>query len=228
MNIELITAFIRLIEILIWPAILLLILGYLRLPLKRFMEEVGEFNFIAGPTGIEASAKRRQVEAAASLGAAEALRAARENEEFDEATVTAIADTVTRATSRRSMRQRGHRTILWVDDHPANNRYERKALEALGIQIDESLSTEDAMSKLHRRAYDVVITDMGRPPDARAGYTLLHQMQDENIKAPLIIYARGNLPEHRREAHSRGAFGNTNNPQELFQLVTRAIEQSRG
>lgn len=227
MNIELIHALIKLIEILIWPGILLLILVYLRLPLKRFVEEVGEFNFIAGPTGIAASAKRSQVEAAASLGAAEALRAARENEEFDETKVTAIAETVTRATSRRALHWRGGVTILWVDDYPANNQYERRAMEAFGYQLDASLSTEDAMNKLRRRPYDVVITDMGRPSDARAGYTLLQAMQDDNIETPLIIYARGNLPEHRREARERGAFGNTNNPQELFQLVTRAVERTR-
>jgi len=40
---------------------------------------------------------------------------------------------------------------------------------------------------------------------------------------PLMIYALGNRPEHRQEALRRGAFGNTNNPQELFQLVMRAL-----
>lgn len=100
-------------------------------------------------------------------------------------------------------------------------------MEAVGYQIDASLSTEDAMNKLRRRSYDVVITDMGRPPDTRAGYTLLQAMQDDHIDIPLIIYARGNLPEHRREARERRAFGNTNNPQELLQLVTRAVEQNR-
>lgn len=223
MNIEVVRELIRLIEILVWPCILLLILTYVRVPLKRFMDDVGEFSFIAGPTGLEASAKRRQMEAAASLAAAEALRSGQEDGGFDETKVAGIAETVTRATSRRAMRSRGPATILWVDDNPSNNVYERRALEALNIQIEESLSTDDAMQKLHGRKYDVVITDMGRPPDARAGYTLLQRMQEEDIETPLIIYARGNRPEHRREALRRGAFGNTNNPQELFRLVTRAL-----
>lgn len=213
----------ELLDTVLWPGIVLVILGYLRVPLKEFMQNMGEFNFVAGPTGLQASAKRNQVQAAASLAAAEALRSARDNEAFDETKVADIANTVTRATRQRSMR-RGQHTLLWVDDHPPNNQHERKALEALGFRIDESVSTDDAMKKLRRRTYDVVITDMGRPPDARAGYTLLQQMQDAEIDTPLIIYARGNLPEHRREAQARGAFGNTNNPQELVQLVTRAME----
>lgn len=64
--------------------------------------------------------------------------------------------------------------VLWVDNLPSNNRYERTMLHALGMFVDLSTSTEDALAKVAARGgYDVIISDMGRPHDAQAGYTLL-------------------------------------------------------
>ncbi len=67
-------------------------------------------------------------------------------------------------------------TVLWVDDRPAFTTYERQALAALGIQFTLSRSTEDALERLEQKRYDVIITDMSRPPDKYAGYALLEKM----------------------------------------------------
>jgi CheY-like chemotaxis protein len=40
------------------------------------------------------------------------------------------------------------KSILWVDDRPANNIYERQAMEALGIRFTISTSTEEALQML--------------------------------------------------------------------------------
>lgn len=56
-----------------------------------------------------------------------------------------------------------------MDDNPANNNYERQALEALGIRFTISTSTEDALEKIKVQNFDAVISDMGRPPDTQAG-----------------------------------------------------------
>ncbi len=117
--------------------------------------------------------------------------------------------------------------ILWVDDRPDNNVYERRALETLGIRFTLSLSTDDALDKLrhHPVFYQAIISDMGRPPDPQAGYTLLNCLQDEGFHIPFIIYAGSNSSEHKQMAKEKGAFGSTNNPQELFQMVIDAVEQ---
>jgi CheY-like chemotaxis protein len=107
---------------------------------------------------------------------------------------------------------------------PEKQRLRARAMENLGIRFTFSTSTEGALEKLRRNRYDVVISDMGRPPDNRAGYTLLAEMQKQGDMTPFIVYAGSNLPEHRAEARKRGAYGNTNNPQELFELVLRAIQ----
>ncbi len=68
---KLLELFISILQTIIWPLIVLLILFYLRKPLNKFLDDLIEVTFKAGP--IETTAKRQQViEAAASLGAATA------------------------------------------------------------------------------------------------------------------------------------------------------------
>lgn len=126
-------------------------------------------------------------------------------------------------TSRASRKIVGAKA-LWVDDRPMNNTYEKQALELLGIRFTISTSTEDALDRLRHTTYDVIISDMGRPPDRRAGYTLLKEIQAMHITTPFIIYAGSRAPEHIAEARGRGAFGTTNDSQELFEMVIDALK----
>lgn len=52
--------------------------------------------------------------------------------------------------------------ILWVDDRPENNTYERQAFEAMGIQFTLALSTDEAFERLSQVKYAAIISDMGR------------------------------------------------------------------
>lgn len=117
----------------------------------------------------------------------------------------------------------GSPSVLWVDDRPSNNIYERRTLEGLGIQFTISTSTDDALGKLMRHRYDAIISDMGRPPDNQAGYTLLAEIRRLRIEIPFIIYASSDRPEHKAEAQERGAFGSTGTPFILFDLVKRSL-----
>ncbi len=208
-----------------WPLVVLFLLVYFNGPLKKFVENLGEFSLKAGASGLEATAKRREIEAAAALGAATAKQkesgAAEQLSDEDEA--REIVNVVSRSVEPRTVRRLDRSVVLWVDDTPSNNVYERRALEALGVHVTLSTSTEDALQKLQLRKYDAVISDMSRPPDNQAGYTLLEQMRRLGIKTPFIIYAGSNRPEYKAEATRKGAFGLTNSPQELFELVVNAI-----
>lgn len=158
-------------QIIIWPLVILIILFYLRTPLKRFLDDLIEVNLKAGP--IETTAKRKQIiEAAASLGAATAhwQDAAQDNQDIPDAEKTKeIAKVVDQLVTPKTSRQLEGASVLWVDDRPMNNTYERQALEALGIQFTISKSTDDALERLQRKHYDVIISDMARPPDQQAG-----------------------------------------------------------
>lgn len=118
--------------------------------------------------------------------------------------------------------------VLWVDDRPENNVHERRALEAMGVRFTLSQSTADALEHLSRTRFAAIISDMGRKEGDREGYVLLDKVRNTDIRTPFFIYAGSKSAAHTREAISRGAQGNTNNAQELFSMVTRAIIQRHG
>jgi len=223
---KLVEAIVSLAQALGWPLIVLFIILYFGAPLKRFLRDVGEFTFKAGTSGLEATAKRQQIEAAALLGAASAKPSVSTTEKPvpDEEKSRGIANVVDQMGRPRVIRRLAGASVLWVDDNPSNNVYERRALEVFGIQFAISTSTKDALEKIKLNKYNVIISNMGRPPDDRAGYTLLDAKNKLRDKTPFIIYSTSNRPEHKAEARRRGAFGSTNNPQELFQLVINAIQ----
>jgi CheY-like chemotaxis protein len=215
---SLVSAIAQLVGVLVWPTVLVFFLVRFRGALTSFLKNLGEFSFKV--PGVEATAKRQQVEAAAALGAAVATRAPGDTSPKREADPQDIAAALP---SPRSQRRLQGARILWVDDRPENNRFERQALEALGIDIDISTSTEDALEKVRRRSYDLIISDMGRPGDPQAGYTLLDDLRRSGNQTPFVIYAGSKSAEHVREARKHGAIGTTNMPQELITMVTNAL-----
>jgi CheY-like chemotaxis protein len=213
---RLIAAVAQLVGVLIWPTLILFVIVRFRSGLTDFFGHIGEVSVKA--LGAEISAKRQ--EAAAAIGAAVGARGLAGASSGAAADPREVADALPSVRAQRRME--GSR-ILWVDDRPDNNRYERQALEALGLRIDLSISTDDALEKVQGRNYDLIISDMSRPPDDRAGYTLLRKLRDAGHSTPFIIYAGSRDPEHVQEARQRGALGTTNRPQELLEMVTRAL-----
>jgi CheY-like chemotaxis protein len=115
-------------------------------------------------------------------------------------------------------------SILWVDDNPANNLAERQSLEAiLKVRFTTSTSTEEALDRLDRDEYRAVISDMSRPPDRRAGYTLLEAMRRSGDNTPVIFYTSPRSTGYSEEARKKGALGQTSSPQELLKLAAEAL-----
>lgn len=141
-----------------------------------------------------------------------------------EAEINRIVAVVRAAGSKQVVTRDGWRNhILWVDDRPENNTWERQAFEAIGIRFTLSLSTEEALEKLSRNKFAAIISDMGRREGPREGYVLLDKLRREGDTTPLFFYAASNAPEHKRETREHGGQGCTNNAQELFEMVTRAL-----
>ncbi|HCT75146.1 MAG TPA: response regulator [Micromonosporaceae bacterium] len=113
--------------------------------------------------------------------------------------------------------------VLWVDDRSDNNIYERQAFEAMGIKFKLVLSTSDALTELVTSKFGAIISDMGRREGPDEGYVLLKTLRTDGDQTPFFIYAGSGAIEHRREALARGAQGSTNDPQELFRMVTQAL-----
>jgi CheY-like chemotaxis protein len=208
--------------VLIWPAIIAYLLIRYGANIGKFISEsIAEFNFKG--FGFEASAKRRQQDAVAALAAANISRPEQDSTPEAAANATRQAVELVGGLSSRAMRRIEGSQVLWVDDNPDGNHYERESLEALGVHLVLALSTDDALKKLQVQKFDAIISDMGRPSDSRAGYTLLEKLRSIGDRTPFIIYSSSRSPEHDAEARRRGAVGSTNRPTELFEMVLSAI-----
>ncbi|MCY7276286.1 MAG: response regulator [Phormidesmis sp. CAN_BIN44] len=220
--VKLIDAITKLLSVLVYPAVFLYFLIRFGQDLREFFSSLGELSLKGA--GFEAAFKRKQTEAASALAAAAISKpdetptpktAAQEARNA----VNVVAEVVTPRIIKRASRSK----VLWVDDHPDNNSYARQSLEALGIVFELATSTEEALEKLSRQRFDAIISDMGRPPDPRAGYTLLDKLRSMGDQTPFIIYAGSNAPQHIAEARRRGAIGSTNNASDLFEMVLLSI-----
>jgi len=175
---------------------------------------------------------RVQLSAVASLTAASSKGTATlEGQDLDRI-VEVVQQSVTAKASEVAVQapasDEWRKRILWVDDRPENNVYERQAFEALGLNFTLSLDTTDALDRLSRQKFATVISDMGRKEGPREGYALLDAMRQRGDQTPLFIYANSNAPEHKRETREHGGQGCTNSPNELFQLVTRSVISAAG
>lgn len=120
--------------------------------------------------------------------------------------------------------------VLWVDDHPENNRYEMAALAKLQIEVHQVTSTSAAMKALDEGAdgFDMVISDWGRPWDGPgAGLRLLSKLKKRSSVLPLVFYHGEFDPAARaaraQQARSAGALGEAVYPAELIALVLEAL-----
>jgi len=163
---------------------------------------------------------RMQLTAVASLTAA----TARSDAATPEPDIKQIVDAVRQAQPTRSQEPEDWRTlVLWVDDRPDNNVYERRAFEAVGLRFTLAHSTKEALDLLDRNRYAAIISDMGRREGPREGYVLLDAVRRQSNQTPFFIYAGSSSEEHKQEASTHGGQGSTGNPQELFRLVMKAV-----
>jgi CheY-like chemotaxis protein len=181
--------------------------------LRKFIEGMEKVTVKAA--GIEASAERKKE----FVKAAEAALQEKASSEAQAKDARATAEAVSRIATPSMIRRAERAAVLWVDDQPNNNGNERQALAALGIRFVLATSTDQALDMIKRGWFDAIISDMGRPPDQQAGYTLLDRLRADGDQTPFIIYSGSRAPEHFAEAKRRGAVGCTNRPDELFEMV---------
>ena len=163
---------------------------------------------------------RMQLTAVASLARA----SAKDGSPGTESSVSEIVDVVRGVTPTNVTSRDGWRNhVLWVDDRPNNNVYERQAFEAVGLTFTLALTTTEALDAVARDRFAAIISDMGRKEGPREGYVLLDALRSQGNHTPLFFYASSNAPDHKREAQEHGAQGTTNNAQELYRMVMRTV-----
>ncbi|MGF6879171.1 response regulator [Paraburkholderia sp. MM5477-R1] len=115
--------------------------------------------------------------------------------------------------------------ILWVDDKPDNNTYERQVLAEFGAEVSLATNTGEALQQIQTTPYAIVISNLSRNDDPKAGYTLLAQLSKQRNYPPYIIYTGSTTPKYVQEAKRKGAFGETSTAKELFELIVAAIKK---
>ncbi len=114
--------------------------------------------------------------------------------------------------------------ILWVDDRPELTAGEADAFSALGAAVVRARSTEDALAALDEATFDLIISDIARGGVADAGVEALPRLLERAPGTPIIFYVDELEPG---QGTPSGAFGITNDPEELVHLVFDALERTR-
>ena len=115
--------------------------------------------------------------------------------------------------------------FLWVDDVPNNNRNESRMFRRLNVDIDIAINTEDALKILQEQSsYDLVISDIDRSGDKKAGLTFLEKFREFDKNTPVIFYIGVVDPE---KLNPKQSFGLTNRPDELLHLTMDALERKK-
>lgn len=181
----------------------LLTIAWRRNTIRSF--QVGPVNFQMQEAAIEATAT-----------AARDWEGKTPTSSFD---IARIRDTVGRAFVPDVIDNLIGRSILWVDDRPANNALAVRALRKFKLDVVERTSTDQAMAALAERRFDLVISDMGRGADMRAGYDLLARIRETDDAIPFLIFSSSDKAKHRQEALDRGAQLSTNSIIELIDFI---------
>lgn len=182
------------------------------------------FDKIYGPSDFknEENFMKMKMSAVASLAAATAKQPEQSNNgESIQQQLNSIVELVSKTVSKVKIEkdEKWKSRILWVDDRPDNNIYERKAFESQGFNFSLAKSTDQALGILNENKFAAIISDMGREEGPQEGYVLLEKIRKSGDHTPFFIYAGSNSMAHRQLAIEKGAQGSTNNAQELFKLV---------
>ncbi len=197
----------------------LVFIGFLWLVAKHHGKLYGPSDF-----NNEENFLKTQLTATASLTAA--ISKTRESGvDLSKSQLNEVVELVSKTMQKQSS-QKWNNRILWVDDNPSNNKHERQAFEAQGLEFTLSSSTEEALTILNKEKFAVIISDMGRKEGPQEGYVLLEKLRKKRIKTPFVIYTSSVLPEYKKMAINRGALGCTNRAQELFALVMDLFNKS--
>jgi CheY-like chemotaxis protein len=120
--------------------------------------------------------------------------------------------------------------VLWVDDHPENNRFEIAALSKLQIDVVTATSTGAALRAIEEDpdGFDLAISDWDRMWEGPgAGMRLLSKLRTAGTTLPLVFYHgeldRAARAARRQQAVAAGAIGEAVYPAELIPLVLKGL-----
>ncbi|PSK89187.1 response regulator receiver domain-containing protein [Murinocardiopsis flavida] len=114
--------------------------------------------------------------------------------------------------------------ILWVDDHPENNRHLIRLFQEVGMTVIPVVSTPEAVAELSPPRCDLVISDIGRAGAPDAGLDMLREFGAQGIDIPVILYTSQVRPD---SARSPLVYGATDSATDVVNYVIDLMERLR-
>jgi len=210
-----------LIQKLIYPLTFIIILNLFKGPLSNFIERLGRASIKIDDKGISVNAEAIGKIVESSLSN---ISSVDENHrtQYISNTVEGIETTIEKLQSNTKGELKSKK-ILWVDDHPEWNLTERRAFESMGITIITSLDNQDAIKKIKRQSFDLIISDYFSDDGHKKGLDFLKQISDLNYNIPLIFYTGRVTTSLETEAKESGASGIVDAPGALSALVLKSL-----
>ena len=114
--------------------------------------------------------------------------------------------------------------ILWVDDHPENNSWERVTFTSLKMDVVPVLTTQDALKLLAGESFDIIISDILREESQATGLLDLPKLRKASPMTPVVFYV-GSVDAS--QGIPPNSFGITDDPEELLHLLLDIMERKR-
>lgn len=206
---EVLTAFISILPGILWVALAITLVVLLYKPVKRdLLPRIGGVQAF----GVELTFLKEGLERISS--------------DPRRALSPAQVDQVSRRAYRSTIVLQGAK-VLWIDDHPINNNYERRFLNSVGVIVDIATNSSEAqrMRSLNGSDYDLVISDIERDGNSKAGIEYLSVVRAQKGMTPFIFYT-GYVDADRGVPF--GGFGITDMPDELLNMTMDVLERKRG
>lgn len=118
--------------------------------------------------------------------------------------------------------------VLLVDDDQSLREMLSFSLKGSGFTVYEAKSTVDAIALLKEKAVDVVILDMGMPPneyDATEGLKLLEWISEQVLNNKVIVLTGQSAEETSYVSIKYGAFDFLTKPVE-YEVLKRSVDRA--
>jgi len=114
--------------------------------------------------------------------------------------------------------------ILWIDDQPAGNAWERQMLVKFGVSFVTVETTNSAIACLKAESFHLVLSDIARGDEPKAGLEALPAILEAAPAIPVVFYVGHVLPNRPVPVDSKGIAAE---PNELLHLVLDQLERTR-
>ncbi|MCC7507669.1 MAG: response regulator [Saprospiraceae bacterium] len=112
--------------------------------------------------------------------------------------------------------------VLWIDDNPDTVMYESGVIQNLGMLVEFAKTSANAMERLEREKFQILVSDIRRGEKSTEGLDFMARMRAAQMNQPVVFYVS---ELDRTKGVPPGAFGITDDPNELIHLVLDVAER---